>query len=62
VALSFDAHQPGFRPLLGGDRVADAVDIETAMGTRPNAGIFLSAPVNEVVLAPAPGRAWLEIS
>ncbi len=51
VAVGLDPHQPGLRALFGGDRVPDAVDIEPAMGAGTDAGIFLAAPVHEVMLA-----------
>ena len=51
VAVGFDAHQPGLGALLGGGRVPDAVDVETAMRAGTDAGIFLAAPVDEIVPA-----------
>ena len=63
VAVGLDPHQPRFGTLLGGDRVPDAADVEAAMRAGTDAGIFLAAPVNQIVLALArPARAWLEIS
>ena len=53
--LRFDAHQPGFRPLFGRGGVPVAVDIEPAMGAGPDAGIFLAAPVDEIMPAFAAG-------
>src|SRR5262245_49331088 len=49
VAVLLDAFQPGFRPFLGGGGVALAGDIEAAVRARPDAGIFVAAPVDEVV-------------
>ena len=49
--LRLDPHQPGLGTLFGGDRVPDAVDIEAAMGAGADAGIFLAAPVDQIVPA-----------
>ena len=62
VAVGLDAHQPGLGTLLGRDRVPDAVDIEPAMRAGADAGIFLAAPVDQIVPALRAARAWLEIS
>jgi hypothetical protein len=51
VAVGLDAHQPGLRALFGRDRVPDAVDIEPSMRARADAGIFLAAPVDEIMFA-----------
>ena len=51
VAVRLDAHQPGFRPLLGLGGVAAAVDVEPAMRARTDAGIFVAAPVDQIVPA-----------
>ncbi len=51
VAVGLDPHQPGFRPLLGGDGVADAVDVETTVRAGTNAGICVAAPVDQVMPA-----------
>ena len=51
MARGLDAHQPGLGALFGGDRVPDAVDIEAAMRAGADAGIFLAAPVDEVMFA-----------
>ena len=51
VAVGLDAHQPGLGTLLGRDRVPAAVDVEPAMRARPDAGIFVVAPVDQIVLA-----------
>ena len=51
VAVGLDPHQPGFGTLFGRDRMARAIDVEAAMGARADAGIFLAAPVDEIVLA-----------
>ena len=60
VARGLDPHQPGFRPLFGGGGVAHAVDVEPAMGAGADAGIFVAAPVDQVVPAFArrAGRDW----
>ena len=51
MAVGLDAHQPGLGTLFGGDGVPDAVDIEAAMGAGTDAGIFLAAPVDQIVPA-----------
>src|SRR4051812_29024346 len=51
VAVRLDAHQPRFRTLLGRRRVARAVDEQPAMCAWSNAGIFVIAPVDEIVPA-----------
>ena len=51
VAVGLDPHQPRLGALFGGDRVPDAVDIEPAMRAGTDAGIFLAAPVDQIVLA-----------
>ena len=47
----FHPHEPILRLLLGCRGVALAGDVEPSMGTRPDAGIFVSAPVDEIVPA-----------
>ena len=51
MAVGLDPHQPGFGALFGRDGVPRAVDVEAAMGARADAGIFLAAPVDEIVPA-----------
>ena len=51
VAVRLDAHQPGFGSLLGRGRVALAVDHEAAMRAGTDAGIFVIAPIDEIVPA-----------
>ena len=51
VADRLDAHQPGLGALLGRGRVARAVDVEAAMRAGPDAGIFVAAPIDEIVPA-----------
>src|SRR5258705_348013 len=51
MAARLDAHQPGLGALFGRDRMPDAIDIEAAMGAGTDAGIFLAAPVNQVMSA-----------
>src|SRR6201986_5039627 len=51
MAVSFASHQPRFRTFLGRDRMPDAIDIETAMGAGADPGIFLAAPIDEIVPA-----------
>lgn len=51
----FDPRQPILGPLLCGGRMPPAVDIKAAMGAGSDAGIFLGAPVNEVMPAFAAG-------
>jgi hypothetical protein len=51
IAHGLDPHQPALWALLGRDRMADAADIEPAMRARTDAGIFLTAPVDQVVPA-----------
>ena len=51
VAERFDPHQPGFGPLLGRGGVAAAVDVEPAVRAGADAGIFVGAPVDEIVPA-----------
>ena len=46
-----DAREPTFRALFRRGGVAVAVDVEPAMRARPDAGIFVHAPVNEIVPA-----------
>ena len=58
MAIGLDAHQPGLGAFFGGDGVPGAVDIEAAVGAGTDAGIFLAAPVNEVVFA---FRAWARV-
>ena len=43
--------QPGFRPLLGLGRIAAAIDIKPAMGAGSDAGIFVPAPIDQIVSA-----------
>ena len=49
--VRLDAHQPGFRALLGRGGAAAAVDVEPAMRAGADAGIFVAAPVDEIVPA-----------
>ena len=51
MAERLDPHQPGLRPLLGRGGAALAVDVEPAVRARPDAGIFVRAPVDEIVPA-----------
>ena len=51
VAVGLDPHQPCLGALFGRDRVPDAVDIEPAMRAGTDAGIFLAAPVDQIVPA-----------
>src|SRR5258708_5608561 len=51
MARRLDAHQPRLGALFGRDRMPDAIDIEAAMGAGTDAGIFLAAPVNQVMSA-----------
>ena len=51
MAVAFDALQPRLRALFGRGRMPVAVDIEPAMRARPNAGIFVRAPIDEIVPA-----------
>ena len=51
MAERLDPHQPGLRPPLGRDGVALAVDVEPAMRAGSDAGIFVRAPIDEVVPA-----------
>ena len=51
VAELLDAHQPGLGPLFGRGGVAAAVDVEPAMRARADAGVFVLAPVDEIVPA-----------
>ena len=55
VAGGLDAHEPGLRPFFRRCRVPVALDIESPVGARPDAGIFLGAPIDEVVPAFAAG-------
>ena len=50
-AVRFDPLEPCLGPLLGRGGVAAAVDGEAAMGAGADAGIFVVAPVDEVVAA-----------
>jgi hypothetical protein len=51
MAERLDAHQPGLRPALGDGGVALAVDVEAAMRAGADAGIFVAAPIDEIVPA-----------
>ena len=51
MAVGLDAHQPGLRAFFGRDRVPDTIDVEAAMRARADAGIFVAAPVDQIVLA-----------
>ena len=51
VAERLDPHQPGFRALLGRGGVAAAVDVEPAVRAGADAGIFVVAPIDEIVPA-----------
>ena len=51
MSVALDPHQPGFGALLGGDGVPDAIDIESSMRAGADTGIFLAAPVHEIVPA-----------
>ena len=51
VAVRLNARQPGFRTLFGRGCMALTVDVEPPVSTRPDAGIFLPAPVNQLVPA-----------
>ena len=51
MAERLDPHQPGLRPPLGRGGVALAVDVETAMRAGTDAGIFVRAPIDEIVPA-----------
>ena len=51
MAVGLDAHEPRLRPLFRRGRMPVARDIEPAVGARSDAGVFLGAPVDEVMLA-----------
>ena len=51
MAVGLDPHQPGLGAFLGRGRMPDAADVEPAMRARPDAGIFLAAPVDQIVPA-----------
>ena len=51
VAERLDPHQPGFGLFLGHGGVAAAVDVDPAVGAGTDAGVFVGAPVNQVVPA-----------
>src|ERR1019366_2543703 len=51
VAVCLDAHQPRLGALFGCDRMPDAAEIEAAMCAGTDTGIFLAAPVNQIMLA-----------
>ena len=55
VAVGLDPHQPGLRPFFRRGGVPVAADIEPAMGARSDAGIFVAAPIDEIVPAFAAG-------
>src|SRR5262249_61671689 len=55
VAFLLHAREPTFRALFRRGGVAVAVDVEPAVRARPDAGIFMHTPINEIV--PALG-AW----
>ena len=55
MARRLDAHQPGLGALFGCDRMPDAIDVKAAMGAGTDAGIFLAAPINQIMSA---FRAW----
>ena len=50
-AGGFDPLEPGLRPLFRRGGVAAAVDIEPAMGAGADPGIFVVAPIDEIVPA-----------
>ena len=51
VAFFFHPREPAFRTLFGGGGVVLAGDIEPAVRAGPDAGLFLGAPIDEVVPA-----------
>src|SRR5262249_50369343 len=51
MAARLDAQKPSLGPLLGRSRAALAVDVKAAVGARSDPGIFVGAPVDEVVAA-----------
>ena len=51
MAVFLDAREPAFRPFFGCGRVAVAGDVEPAMGARADPGIFMGAPVDQIVPA-----------
>jgi hypothetical protein len=51
MAVLLDPHDPGFRPPFGRRGVALSFDVKPAMRARPDAGIFVRAPINQVVPA-----------
>ena len=55
MALLLDAREPRFRSLFGCGGVPRAGDIEPTMGAGPNAGIFMRAPIDQIVPAFAAG-------
>src|SRR5579863_5249183 len=55
MAGGLDPHQPGLRPLLGCGSMAIAIDVDPAVRAGPDAGVFLTAPVNQIMPALA---AW----
>jgi hypothetical protein len=51
MAACFHAHQPGFGALLRGRGMAGAVNVEPSVCAGADPGIFLPAPVNEIMPA-----------
>ena len=50
-AAGLHAHQPAFRPPLGFRRIAASAEVEPAMRARSDAGIFVAAPIDQIVPA-----------
>ncbi len=51
MAVGLDAHQPRLWTPLGGDRMADTLDVQPPMRAGADAGIFVAAPVDQIVPA-----------
>src|SRR5580704_3680469 len=55
MAGGLDAHEPRLRPLFRRRRMPVALDIEPAVSAWSDAGVFLGAPVDEIMPAFAAG-------
>ncbi len=51
MAERLDPHQPGFGPSFGRGGAALARDVEAAVRARTDTGIFVAAPIHEIVPA-----------
>jgi len=51
MTVGFDAHQPRLGALFGRNRASRALDIEPAMRAGADAGIFVAAPIDQIVPA-----------